>query len=249
MSRRQTIYWAKGFRSRITRGYHLMSLFSYFQNRKALAQYKRLRNAGRHLNEVLVERLPDASVLDCAKKLGLLKAGSLVLNSEQEMPILLDYCLYADRRDGKTVIERYSVRNPPPDASDEMILLQAMKNSHYSVFEAKSIHLRQGATLLDMLRDEEFLLMDVGIGSTGRSGMFFAGRVLPLEQYFLTSGALIPLSADFFMREVMPALKKYWPSTQPEQPIVLSPTQEAAFSAQIIRAALRKGQVEMVAYK
>lgn len=172
-----------------------------------------------------------------------------MFNSEHEMPILLDYCLYTDGRGGKTAIERYLEGNSPPESSDQMILLRAMRNSHYSVFEVKSIQRGRGATLFDMLRDEEFLLMDVGIGSTAVPGMFFAGRVLPVGEYFLTSGAFIPLSPDFFMSTVMPALKKYWPNTPSDEPVVLDPSQEAAFSAQIIRAALRKGQLEMVAYK
>lgn len=226
-----------------------MGLLSYLQNRQPFSEYKRLRKTGRHLNQALVDRLPKAAMLGSAKKLGLRKGKSLVFNSEHEMPVLFDYCLYTDRRGGKTAVERYLERNPPPDASDLMILLRAMRKAHYSVFQVKSVQRGQGATLLDILRYETFVLMDVGIGSTAEPGMLFAGRVLPVGKYYMTSGAFIPLSADFFERRVVPALEKFCPNAPADESVVFSPTQEAAFSAQIIRAALREGQLERMAYE
>jgi hypothetical protein len=226
-----------------------MGLLSLFHNRRPFAEYKRLRETGRHLNQVLVERLPKEAILASAKKLGLRKGRSLVFNSEHEMPVLLDYCLYTVRTGGKTSIERYSVRNPPPETSDQMTLLRAMRESHYSVFQVKGVQRGRGATLFDILRYETFDLMDSGIGSTAVSGMFFAGRVLPVAEYYMTSGAFIPLTPDFFKRRVIPALEKHCSNAPADESFILSPTQEAAFSAQIIRAALREGQLEMVGYE
>jgi hypothetical protein len=226
-----------------------MALLSFFQNRRPFSEYKRLREAGRHLNQAIIDSLPKAAMLTSAKKLGLRKGKSLIFNSEHEMHVLFDYCLYTYKKGGKTAIERFLEGNALPEVSEQMTLLQAMRKAHYSVFQVKSIQQGTGATLFDILRAETIVLMDVGIGSTAMPGMLFAGRVLPLDEYYMTSGAFMPLSLDFFERRVIPALEKFCSNAAADDSVVFSPTQEAAFSAQIIRDGLREGQLEGMGYQ
>ena len=88
----------------------------------------------------------------------------MTFGEEDEISILLDYCLYSFRRGGKTIIERYLENTPLREKSEEMILLQAMVRSFYSTFVVKSIHKGRGVTLLDLLRDATLFLMDVAVG-------------------------------------------------------------------------------------
>ena len=134
-------------------------------------------------------------------------------------------------------------------APDELTYLRAMTQSHYSIFQIRDIQKGQGATLFDLLRYNEISLLDVGLSTTGTFGVILAGRVLPIEDYYITSGAFIPLTADFIQRRVFPVLAKFCPHSPAEKPVILSPGQEAAFSGEIIKAALREGQLEMMAYE
>lgn len=226
-----------------------MGLISYLQNRRSLSEYQRLRKIGRFLNQELVNRLPRTALLTGAKRLGLRTGKQLVFSKEEEMSILFDYCLYSYRKGGKTLFESLSEENPPNGASDLMVLLRAMKMAHYSVFQVKTVQRRQGATLFDILRAETIHLMDIGIGSTAVPGMFFAGRVLPIGEYYMTSGAFIPLSPKFFERRVIPALEKFCGKAAAEDSVEFAPPQEASFSAQIIRAALKEGQLDRMGYE
>jgi hypothetical protein len=186
--------------------------------------------------------------MECAKKLGLQKGRSWVLDNEQARAVLFDYCLYTYTRGGKTVIEKCVESDPWGETSDEKAVLIAMVKAHYSVFLVEQIEKGAGATLFDLLRHERLRLVDIGIGSTAVRGMFFAGRLLPMGEFWITSGAFLPLTPHLVKRIVIPALDKFCWDARAEDAVVFSPAQEAAFSGQIIRAALKAGVLERIRY-
>src|SRR5207244_4376895 len=103
-----------------------------------LARYQHLRRVALPLNNRLVETLPKNVLDEGGKKLGILKKNVLVLDTEDEISVLMDFCLYDVRRQGVNAIERYLAESPPPPDSDEMVLLQAMRQARYSLFEVES---------------------------------------------------------------------------------------------------------------
>jgi hypothetical protein len=225
-----------------------MNLVSFSQDQQALAEYKSLRAKSRHLNSALTKLLPKSAIMDGAKRLGLRKGRLLTFGAQDETSILLDYCLYSFRRGGKTIIERYLENTPLEKKSEEMILLRAMVRSFYSIFIVKSIHKGRGVTLFDLFRDATFLLMDVGIGSTALPGMLFAGRVLPLAGYCMTSGAFLPLDHDLAEEVVESIPERYLQRENDEGRLIIGHRDEAVLSARIIRKALKRGAMETIAY-
>jgi hypothetical protein len=199
--------------------------------------YKHLREVGRSLNTQIINQLSKPAITECGKKLGIVKKKTLLLGNEDELSILFDYCLYSYRRGGKNPIERYLDNTPPSENSDEMRLLQAMSQSYYSLFSIEEIYPEQGAAIRDLIREKKLFLMDMGIGNAGALGMLFTGRILPFGEYYMTSGAILPLQDKGLIDEVMLIVKKFM--THKKQEGHFSPTHEAAFSAQIIRAVLR----------
>jgi hypothetical protein len=225
-----------------------MNLVSFSQDQQALAEYKSLRAKSRHLNSTLTKLLPKSAIMGGAKRLGLRKGKLLTFGEEDEISILLDYCLYSFRRGGKTIIERYLENTPLREKSEEMILLRAMVRSFYSIFVVKSIHKGRGVTLLDLLRDSTLFLMDVGIGSTANRGMLFAVRVLPLTGYCMTSGAFLPLDHDLAEEVVKSIPERYLERENDEGRLIIGYRDEAVLSARIIRKALKRGAMETMAY-
>src|SRR5262245_1072146 len=88
-----------------------------------LPRYQQMRQVGMQLNSRLVKMLSKEEIHEGAEKLGLLRKNILVLNNEDEMAVLMDYCLHDVRRQGKNPIERYLVQSPPAPDSDEMVYL------------------------------------------------------------------------------------------------------------------------------
>src|SRR5438105_4903900 len=90
-------------------------------------RYEHLRNVALRLNDRLVKTLSRRDLDEGGKKLGILRGNTLVLDTEDEIAVLMDYCIYDLRRKGSNAVERYLADSPPPAESDEMVLLQAMR--------------------------------------------------------------------------------------------------------------------------
>lgn len=213
-----------------------------------LDQYKRLREVGRDLNMMLVKRLPRDAVPECGKKLGLFKAGTLILSNEDEIAVLYDYCLHHYRRGHKTVIERYLEQSPPAADSLEMTLLQAMTQAHFSVFRVMDTTPGRGAVLMDLVEGETIELIDIALSETARLGSILLGRLLHLPDFHMSSGTLIPVSQSVYQEQIVPIVWKFMPYGRPDRQRPMSATQTAAYVAQMIRVALHAGGMDHVFY-
>ncbi len=212
-----------------------------------IERYKDFRAAALEFNMALIKQLPKAAVPECGKKLGIFKAGTLILNNDDEIAILYDYCLYHYRRDGKNTIERHQENSLPPE-SMEMALLQAMRAAYYSLFKIVDIHPHKGASLLDLVSGETIDLLDIGLSGTGSPGIILTGRILPMPGFNMSSGTLIPLPEPVYEEKIKPVIRKFMKSAEPGPKPKLSAGQEAAFTAEIIRVALHAGGSDNVFY-
>jgi hypothetical protein len=185
--------------------------------------------------------VPKSVVPEYGKKLGIAKAGTLIINNEDEIAILYDYIFHHFRRAEKTVIDRYVETTPPASESPEAELLGAMQKSYYSLFRVERIKPRQGAVLHDLLTDASLDLMNVSLSDTGEPGIILAGRILPFGDFAMSSGTMIPVSEAVYQQHITPVLDKFLNDKARDTHPLLPSAQEAAFVAQIIRAALREG--------
>ena len=221
----------------------LSSLFGNARTPEEEAQldrYKHFRQLGRTYNLELVKQLPPPALPESGKKLGLYKAGTLIINQDDEIAVAYDYSLHHYRRIGKNPIERALETSPPAADSDEMIYLRAMAGSRFSLFRVEDILPHRGARLKDLVTDEALDLMDIGLSSAGIPGIIVAGRLLSFDGFNMSSGTLIPVPEPVFESRIRPVISKFMPdkdgATAP-----LAPAQSAAFEAQVIRIALHEG--------
>src|ERR1700682_3138384 len=94
------------------------------QHANLLPRYKQLRQVGLALNNQLVETLSTEDIHEGARTLGIFRNNTIVLDTEDQISVLMDFCLHDVRRDGMTAIDRYLGETPPPPDSDEMLLLR-----------------------------------------------------------------------------------------------------------------------------
>ena len=215
---------------------------------EVLRTYRRLRNVLTDMNKEFVRQLPKKSLMECAKKLGLAKGKVMVFNNPDETSVLFDYFLYNSRTRGKTAMEHYAAQTPPPPGSDEMTVLRASIDSFFSVFQVRQVYKGRGVLLYDIFKEDEVFLMDIGLGDTGVVKMALAGRILPLADFHMSTGALLPLWAELVLEAVGPIMDK-WLLQHPDMGRTkLSPALDANFSAQLIRAALRAGAIGAINY-
>src|SRR5437016_1709666 len=94
-----------------------------------VARYQRLRQVGMRVNHALVERLPRDVLDEGGQKLGILRGKTLTLDSEDELAILMDFCIHDVRRDGLNAVECFLAEAPYPPGSDEAVWLAALKDA------------------------------------------------------------------------------------------------------------------------
>lgn len=222
----------------------LESPFASTEFPRYLKEYQTYRSVGQDLNTRLIKQLPRAAIEECGKKLGVWKRGTLILGGEDELSVLMDYALFHFSRNDVNAVSRFLKMSPPDESSMEMTLLQAMLKAHYSLFSVKAIHANKGLVLSDLLRDNEIFLIDLSMSRTAMPGMLFMGHVLPMPNFHMTSGAFMPVP-ESIMDDTLPAIvDKFYKEGE-----VLSPGQEAAFAAQVIRVALQADAMGKMHYQ
>jgi len=213
-----------------------------------IGRYKHWRQIARELNVRLIKQLPKVAVPECGKKLGIVKAGTLVLSNDDEIAVVYDYCLHHYRRGNKTVIERYLEQTPPGADSDEMTLLEAMSASHASAFRIAEITPRSGAVLEDLGYGDRIELTDLALAETGIAGTVVVGRILKLPELQMSSGTLIPMPEMAYAQSVVPLIEKFLARSPEGARPSLSAAQNAAFTALLLRIALHAGGEDNVFY-
>lgn len=158
-----------------------------------ISRYRHLRSVGVQLNHKLVGRLSPDVLDEGGKKLGLIKKGTLVFDSENEMAVLMDYCIYNVYRNGRNAWEQYLRDSPPPPDSDEMRCLEAMQRAIYSIFMVEEAIEGLGVILRDFRSDQRLLVVDQGLGSTAKPNLVLASRLLFHDQFSMTGGAALPI--------------------------------------------------------
>lgn len=210
------------------------------EEQRQLEIYQDFRALGRQLNLELIRQLPPPALPDAGKKLGLSKAGTLILNQEDEIAIAYDYCLQHFRRQGKNVIDRAMDAQPKEPPEDHRAYWNALLNARFSIFLIEAILPHRGARLRDLVLDEVLEVMDLGLSSTGTEGILIVGRILFFPSFNMSSGTFIPVAPEIFETKIKEVIEKFQKDA-PTSQRVLSSAQSAAFEAQVLRIALHEG--------
>jgi SEC-C motif len=212
-----------------------------------LPRYKRLRKVGMELNNRLVETLPRTALDEGGKNLGLLKGKVLTLDTEDEIAVLMDYCLHDVRSDGANAIERYLATSPPPPNSDERLLLDAAREARFAILAVEAVEPGVGVQVRDLFRDEAHFFVDVGLSQSAQVGLIFVARFMAPEGITMTTGTALPVgvfrSADRsrYLENLQVALHR-------DDFRNLSPKEASILTARLIRKCLQHGAAERIRY-
>ena len=158
-----------------------------------IANYKRLRETMIDLNSRLVSRLSKYALREGASRLGILQDGVFCFNSEQESSILMDYCLYNVKENGKNAIERYLLDMPPAWDSCEWTCLRAMQLAKYVILIVESTEPGYCLHARSLMTDQRLMLVDLNLSQCVDPGFILAARVLDFDKYCTSSGVALPL--------------------------------------------------------
>ncbi len=204
-----------------------------------VARYQRLRAMSKNLNSAMVQRLARDALQEGGRKLGILQDGTFVFGNEDDTSVLMDYCLYHVRRNGRTAVEQYCCDHPPLAGTDEAACLRAMQNAIYSLFRVDAAEPGVGLAVTDMATDEQYLLVDMGLSETAKPGFVFLSRLLLFDEFAATGGAAIPLGQ--LPPEELTKFSAEWKRLSIHQDVDRDP-------APLIRDCLQRGMTDRLRY-
>jgi len=211
---------------------------------RILDHYQRMRSASRELNNTLMDRCKPP-VKQAAKDLGVLVKDTIVLDMDQ-MPVLMDYAIHHCRKDGRNVVDRFAATNPPEHGSDAEAVLTAMQQAFFSLFVVRDVVEGVGVHVTDILRDAEHFIADVGFSETAVEGLVLASRVLPFDEFVMTTGAALPVDAEVLE----------WVASGLEQAVLsheqlrnLPPQAWADLEARVVHACLHSDGDQQITYQ
>lgn len=152
--------------------------------------YKKYREVSRELNDNIVNSYMDEDVIDGVSKLfGIREGNTLVLESEDEGDILMDFAIHDYRVDNKNAIEIYQETTGGKN-DVEKTLLNAYLASYTSLFKINSVLPSESALILtDSLNNkDEIKLIDIGFSQSAKPDYLLFTRVVQLPELNMTSG-------------------------------------------------------------
>ena len=208
------------------------------ENDEDYERYKRLRAVSKKLNSELVQHIRKKELYRCAKDLGLLRKKSLVLNREDDVNVLMDYCIH-NPCGKKSCIDIYIEQSSLGEVSDEMMMLKALRESFFSIIQVRSTEKGYLCHADDILRPQDIVLADVGLGSSSEAGVLIAARFMkvPASKYFMTTGAPMQIRDKWALDAIDAVLGKY---IEPIESGSLSTTQSNSLGKQVIRLLLQQ---------
>ena len=162
---------------------------------EVLTRYRRLREISKRHQTEAVRYVPHSALLDQARRIGLAVGKTLVAESMDELTLAFDLALYTAPPGRSRGIERYARSAAVPAGSDDEVVLQAMRQARFSVWQVERRHEAVGLVVQDLMRENSLWLVDESLEQTAPEGMSVAMRVIMPEAFAMTCGVIVPVDA------------------------------------------------------
>lgn len=157
---------------------------------QGVKEYRRYRRSGTKLNHKIIETFVDDQAIEhSARALELGRDRQLVLDSEGDLSVLMDFALYEVLEQGKSIVERYQKEVGGRNAV-ERNLLKAMVGARPGLFRVEEVMpQRYGIALNSLVEiDREISLTDINLSQTMGDGLVVFLRPVELATFTMTSG-------------------------------------------------------------
>ena len=207
-----------------------------------LDRYRRYRAVSTRHNSGAVKCLSSEALMEQARRLGIARGRRLILDTEDELALVFDLALYGRQGARKRPLDRYAASQRLAADSDEARVLDAMLAARFALIRVERRHPEAGLIVSDLIREEEFWLVDEGMESTAPIGLKMATRVYSPDEFHMAGGVFVPLAGLLLM------------SALERRPLLLrmdldEAVEDRRFAEAIYREAIRAGVMERVRFQ
>ncbi|MFH0302023.1 hypothetical protein AAFX91_33515 [Bradyrhizobium sp. 31Argb] len=161
-----------------------------------LARYLRLREISKSLHEEVLRSISDDALLKQARRLGLARGKTLLLDDMDEIYYVYDLAIYTAPPDRSRAIDRYAKSAKFEAQSDERLMLDAMRRSQFAILQIEQRHDVVGLIATDILHNSKVWLLDVGLESSMDDEELIATRLLTPGPFSMTAGVNVPFEIE-----------------------------------------------------
>lgn len=153
-----------------------------------LARYRQFRKASAGHSSAILASLTQSMVLQQARRLGLARGKTFILESMDELVLPFDLVIYTSPPGRSRAIDRYARSAQPAPGSEDAIVLDAMREARFAILKVLDRHPAAGLIVADVFRDTELWLVDEGLEKSLPVGTAVATRYFSPEDFAMTAG-------------------------------------------------------------
>ena len=173
---------------------------SALTDRDRLERYRQYREVGQELNTKLLRECADReAITESARLLDIERDGDEIrYDTQTEMTVHYEFLLNEYRQNGRTAVEQY-YEQERWDSEIERTILEALLEAETSLFKITAIDDTDKQLIVtDLLNDDddELCVTDVNLSETAEPGVLLFFRLVPHEEFNMTSGVSFPFAED-----------------------------------------------------
>jgi len=164
-------------------------------------EYLKIRETGKNLAYKILNFDKDGknAMLYAGTLLDFWNGKAMVFDKEEETDVLMDFLIYEKNKHGQKLIDQfYDSDFELTDLEEE--IAEGQVNYHCSLFEIVKIDKSNSTLILkDLLNNDmaDFILMDMGLSQTGKTGLLIYTRLIPIREMNMTSGVSFGFESRF----------------------------------------------------
>lgn len=170
----------------------------YDLNQALVARYDNIRKTLRDLNTKLMVGLSREGIERCAKRLEIAGHGNaLHLNTEHEMNVFFDFCLYQYVHNDSNAIQK-SFNQFAGVNSEQVSIFEAAAKGYFAYLQILESVDDAGLVVFDLERQTEHLMIDRGLNAAAKKPGHYTivTHVIRFNDFIMTTGASTPVNID-----------------------------------------------------
>src|SRR5581483_1514375 len=128
--------------------------------------------------------------------LGLAHGKTLLLEDMDELAYVFDLAIHTAPPSRTRVIDRYAQAVKFTPGSDEARVLEAMQAARFAILEVVRRHETAGLITLDVYREIEVWLVDIGLEASLSEGEILATRLYTPDRFSMTACVCVPFDLE-----------------------------------------------------
>jgi hypothetical protein len=173
-------------------GEHIESAPPLATREQVIARYQQLRAIGREHCDKMLKLVSADAMLGQARRLGLARGKTLILDDMQEMNFVFDLAIHTAEKGRTRTIDRYFRSAQFLPGSDEALTIEAMARARFAILKVVRRHPLAGMIVSDVVSNTEDWLVDLGLEISLPPGAIIATRIFKPESFAMTAGVFLP---------------------------------------------------------